>query len=274
MVIEWVNRKNLYTVYKHAAVIQYFFKNKTTNIMKKYIFNISVQFILLISLTCAAHAQNNLGVGTAAPDPSAKLDVTATDKGILIPRMTTTARNAITAPAKGLMVYDSTVKAFYYHNGTAWGAVGGGPILMLKATATNAQNAPVGSPTITPDVATCFTTTTNVGNAYNASTGVYTVQTDGLYLITIQLLASATSIGIAPMIDMNNDGVTANDFYGTVTSNSTAFPTGYANRGQLTSQIYLTAGQIFSIRLQSTSSVLSVAVATTGSSNLNIVKLL
>jgi hypothetical protein len=79
----------------------------------------------VICTTTVTNAQSNLGVGTATPDASAKLDVTSTNQGILVPRMTTTARTAISAPAKGLMVYDSTIKAFYYHDGTAWGQVGG-----------------------------------------------------------------------------------------------------------------------------------------------------
>ncbi len=82
--------------------------------------------IAVIFTTTVINAQSNLGVGTASPDASAKLDITSTNQGILVPRMTTTARTGIAAPAKGLMVYDSTVKAFYYHNGTAWGQVGGG----------------------------------------------------------------------------------------------------------------------------------------------------
>ena len=53
-------------------------------------------------------------------DPSALLDIKSSTKGILIPRLSTTQRNAIPAPAKGLMVFDSTTNGFWYHNGLGW----------------------------------------------------------------------------------------------------------------------------------------------------------
>ena len=57
--------------------------------------------------------------GTVA-DASAMLDVTSTTKGVLIPRMTTVQRTAIVSPATGLLVYDNTLSAFYYFDGSVW----------------------------------------------------------------------------------------------------------------------------------------------------------
>lgn len=65
-------------------------------------------------------AQNNVGIGTNTPHSSAVLDVTATDKGLLIPRLTTLQRNAIPAPATGLLVYDTDYIQFWYFDGTQW----------------------------------------------------------------------------------------------------------------------------------------------------------
>jgi hypothetical protein len=65
-------------------------------------------------------AQNNTGIGTSSPNASAILDITSTSKGLLTPRMTTGFRNAIGAPAKGLLVYDSSLNTFVFHNGSAW----------------------------------------------------------------------------------------------------------------------------------------------------------
>jgi Chaperone of endosialidase len=56
----------------------------------------------------------------AAANNSAILDITSTTKGVLVPRVSTAQRTAIVAPAKGLMVYDSTLNQFAYYNGTAW----------------------------------------------------------------------------------------------------------------------------------------------------------
>src|SRR5665647_1275813 len=66
-------------------------------------------------------AQNNVGVNTANPAPSAILDLTSTTQGFLVPRMTTTQRNpGIVSPATGLLVYDNTLNVFYYYNSAAW----------------------------------------------------------------------------------------------------------------------------------------------------------
>lgn len=75
-------------------------------------------------------ADGDIGIGTAAPDVSAKLDVTATDRGLLAPRVALTATNAagpITTPATGLLVYNTAtagaapnnvVPGYYYNSGT------------------------------------------------------------------------------------------------------------------------------------------------------------
>ena len=64
---------------------------------------------------------NNSGT---APDPSAQLDISAIDKGILIPRMTASERMLIKSPAEGLMVYQKDAPAgFYFYNGTSWTAM-------------------------------------------------------------------------------------------------------------------------------------------------------
>lgn len=75
-------------------------------------------FLFVILLTFDAGAQ--IGIGTVTPDPSSILDITSANQGFLAPRMTTAQRNAIAAPADGLMVYDVNLKLFYYYSsGTA-----------------------------------------------------------------------------------------------------------------------------------------------------------
>lgn len=59
-----------------------------------------------------------IGIGTAKPDASAALDITASDKGLLIPRMSTSAINRIAGPANGLIVYDSVVHQLVVNTGT------------------------------------------------------------------------------------------------------------------------------------------------------------
>ena len=74
-------------------------------------------FFFFFSITIAS-AQT--GIGTTAPNASAKLEIAATDKGLLIPRMTSTQRGSITSPANGLLVYQTDgVVGFYVNTGTA-----------------------------------------------------------------------------------------------------------------------------------------------------------
>lgn len=51
---------------------------------------------------------------------SAMLQVDSTTKGFLPPRMTTTQKNAISSPATGLMVFDTTLGKVCVYTGAAW----------------------------------------------------------------------------------------------------------------------------------------------------------
>lgn len=62
----------------------------------------------------------NVGIGTTTPNAKAALDITSTTQGLLPPRMDSTARNAITSPPAGLIIYNTSIKAFQCYNGTAW----------------------------------------------------------------------------------------------------------------------------------------------------------
>jgi uncharacterized protein (TIGR02145 family) len=64
-----------------------------------------------------AYAQN-VGINTtgATPDPSAALDIDFTNRGLLIPRMTTAQRNAIASPALSLLIYNTDANCFQSFN--------------------------------------------------------------------------------------------------------------------------------------------------------------
>ncbi len=63
---------------------------------------------------------SGVGIGTAAPDASAKVDISSSTQGFLPPRMTTVQRNAIASPAVGLTIYNTTVNCLQWWNGTVW----------------------------------------------------------------------------------------------------------------------------------------------------------
>lgn len=60
-----------------------------------------------------------INASSSTVDPSSILDVTSTDKGILIPRLTESQRDIIN-PAEGLMIYNLTLNVIEFYNGTGW----------------------------------------------------------------------------------------------------------------------------------------------------------
>ena len=62
-----------------------------------------------------------VGIGPAAPNSSALLDVNSTTKGFLPPRMNTAQKATFqTTAAAGSLVYDTNLNQMSYWNGTAW----------------------------------------------------------------------------------------------------------------------------------------------------------
>ena len=76
----------------------------------------NIKLLFLSFLVCGfSYAQ--VGIGTTDPDPSSMLDVESETQGMLVPRMTTAQRNAITDPAKSLLVFDTTENTYYFNEG-------------------------------------------------------------------------------------------------------------------------------------------------------------
>jgi hypothetical protein len=68
----------------------------------------------------------NVGIGTNTPAASAMLDITSNNKGLLIPRMSSTDRLAIVSPADGLQVYQTDgVSGIYMAKSGTWSLLSG-----------------------------------------------------------------------------------------------------------------------------------------------------
>src|SRR5689334_20177653 len=73
-----------------------------------------------ILLSVFANAQQvAINEDGSLPNANAILDVKSFTKGVLIPRVSTAQRNAI-PNTRGLLVYDTTLNAFSYNDGTSW----------------------------------------------------------------------------------------------------------------------------------------------------------
>ncbi|MCB0475086.1 MAG: hypothetical protein KDC69_05385 [Flavobacteriaceae bacterium] len=82
--------------------------------------------LTIAALLISANIFAQIGIGTTSPDASSALDVVATNKGFLMPRMTTAQRTAISNPATGLQVFDTDFGSFWYYNGAIWSEASGG----------------------------------------------------------------------------------------------------------------------------------------------------
>jgi uncharacterized protein (TIGR02145 family) len=128
-----------------------------------------------------------LGVGTSSPNTSAMVEVDATNKGVLLPRVTlsgSTDATTIATPATSLLVYNTAtvsdvVPGYYYNSGTSGSpvwvrlnagtlpiAIGGTGATTASDALTNLGAAPIASPTFTGDprapTATTGTNTTQL----------------------------------------------------------------------------------------------------------------
>ncbi len=82
------------------------------------LFRAPLTALLLATLPFAGRAQS-VGIGTTAPDASAALDIVSSNKGALLPRVSSTG--SVASPATGLIVYQTTAPTgFYYYDGSVW----------------------------------------------------------------------------------------------------------------------------------------------------------
>jgi hypothetical protein len=63
----------------------------------------------------------NIGIGASTINASAKVQIDSTTQGVLISRMTSAQRTAISSPATGLLVYQTDgIEGFYVYSGGSW----------------------------------------------------------------------------------------------------------------------------------------------------------
>ena len=135
------------------------------------------QYILFATLFFSLRMSGQTGIGTTTPHASAKLDVSATNKGFLPPRVTLTSNTdvaTIPSPAEGLLVYNlgsvGLQAGYYYWNGANWATI---------ATGTTAGNAVVAS-----EMVKLYSESysTAIGKISNSNGYSFTVPVSGRYL--------------------------------------------------------------------------------------------
>ncbi len=146
------------------------------------------KILLSIILFIAFKVNAQTGIGTTSPNASAKLDVYATNKGFLPPRVTLTTAldvTTISSPAEGLLVYNlgsvGLQAGYYYWNGANWSTI---------ATATSAGNGVTAM-----DMVKLYSKaySTAVGDIAEANGFSFTVPVSGRYLFDFTCSGYANS---------------------------------------------------------------------------------
>lgn len=176
-----------------------YYSNEIKNI-GKHLFSLSALLFSTLLFTQDAAAQN-VGIGTNNPDPSARLHISSTNSGLLVPQINlSTVSFPAPGPATGLLVWNSNAAygrgvGFYYNNGTT-----GVPVWVKMMD--NTANADLTSGRIW------------VGNASNVATPV-TMSGDGTLSSTGVLDMSNAAIETAEIVDnaittakVNNNAIT------------------------------------------------------------------
>ncbi|MFM8372537.1 MAG: hypothetical protein ACKOCO_09130 [Bacteroidota bacterium] len=77
-----------------------------------------IQWAVAVSLMAPLWLSGQIVVGGTTPDPSAVLDIRSTEKGVLLPRLTTVQRDAVGSPATGLTIFNTTTNCLETNLGT------------------------------------------------------------------------------------------------------------------------------------------------------------
>ncbi|MFD2726649.1 hypothetical protein [Hyunsoonleella rubra] len=156
-----------------------------------------IAYVLVLFIAFCHLGLAQVGIGTTNPDASSVLHIESTDKGVLIPRLTTAQINAIANPANGLMVYNTDIGEFQFNCGTLvtpdWSKISHNSSVKYSNTdtATNINNNGA------------YTNVPIFGNLewnddttlYNQAGNTLTVNTSGRYRITVNIAYRVPAIG-------------------------------------------------------------------------------
>jgi len=163
----------------------------------------------IILLILATYSFGQTGIGTSTPHASAKLDVYATNKGFLPPRialLSTIDVATITSPATGLVVYNTNsagsspnavVPGYYYWDGAKWnGLVDQGALQSFSGYVPNYAQSNASSVTrnTAGDIVVSQSITTSGRPIQIIATGDANPQSAGAW-VQLQLFRDGTAIG-------------------------------------------------------------------------------
>ena len=241
-----------------------------------------MKLIALFFLVGTSISIAQVGIGTTSPDPSSILDISSTSKGVLIPRMTTSERDAITSPVNGLMVYNTDSDEIQLNINSpstpVWQALslastGASPGESMKYSNTDTTTDVNVSPAISLPVFGTQEWNDNT-TLYAVSGNQVTISEAGRYevIVNVSLINGTANDRNAPEIRIALDG----------TQVGTYGSTGYirSNNGHEESSLHIRevieviAGQVVTVDIVQSANTNAVNLRSAGSSNIYIEKIL
>jgi hypothetical protein len=130
--------KDDFAIYDNSRAFSYFFYDNSTQKLYLHANQYSDQIVInttditfqdtfiandTSTFNDTVTVNSTVYVGSGSIEATAAMEVESTTKGFLPPRMTDTQRDAITSPATGLMIYNTTTNKVNFYNGSAWRAI-------------------------------------------------------------------------------------------------------------------------------------------------------
>ncbi|SMP29903.1 fibrobacter succinogenes major paralogous domain-containing protein [Flavobacterium hercynium] len=127
--------------------------------------------ILSVTLLISYSLFSQVGIGIPNPDASAVLELASKQKGFLPPRLTTAERDAISNPAEGLTIFNTTKNCLEWYNPSGWyNACGDNGVATVTAyTCNTLETGTMEAGTPVSGVSQTITVTVSVPGSYDIS---------------------------------------------------------------------------------------------------------
>jgi len=216
-----------------------------------------------------------VGIGTTTPDASSILDVESTDKGVLIPRLSTAQRNAITNPANGLMIYNTDLNEFQFNYGTPaipnWSKISFNGSIKYSNTNT-AANLNTGAYTNIPIFGSVDWN--DDASLYSVAGNVLTINTAGRYRITTNISYQVPTVGGSSDVRVSVEAQIAINGSPTGAFGNTGYvrhSNGHTEASLHITEVFnITAGQTISVQTRRTGNSAPAVFRSVGTSNIYV----
>jgi hypothetical protein len=169
-----------------------------------------LSFCICFLFQFKSNAQLGIGATNFTPNSGAMLDVSSTNKGVLLPRIANTA--SLVAPTDGLLFYNSTAKKFNYFDGAAWQQTYLGSQWNINGADISYSAGKVGIGTNTPSAKlTVFQNsldlTPTIFLSNNGNTSSVSPSNSSIFIDNTTLYTNSSNVGITAKVangDINN----------------------------------------------------------------------